>query len=341
MTIATDVVAKLQDSSNATFTSVTTEVTEALREFSLHKPREVTETLHAVASSRLVDITPIDEDDLIYGYDEMSFDSMYGVEYKIDQWNNGHREFRNFNVVRDGDAAYIEMVLDNAPSASDENVKVRTYQLWTESTLPSGYYGIVVTYAAGLAASNYHIKATNDFKQGNDEFNATIDALVETDDFINEAINELDSGRALIGDEKDEAVNAFDAAVDRIDAIVTSINTAEEYYNMANLGQPELEHLRSAAEQARALSSSLALAQGRLSLEGIPGSYRQQVSVDLQAANVILGKVRSYSDLFKMKLQNIQLSDRYAILGDKLKAEALFEMRKYTIDYPTRIWDSD
>lgn len=306
MSFATEVAAKLMDSSNKTFESgeITTAVNDALRVFSRHKPREVTETLHTVSGSRLVDITPIEEDDLIFGYDERSFNSMYGVEYKVDQWNNGHRDYRNYNIFKDGDEAYIEMVLDNAPATSGLEVRVRTYQIWTESTLPAGYDDIVITYAAGVAASNKHMEATNVLERENTKFNEIIEALDELCEYIANADN-----------------ISVDNVSARITAITDAISSAEGYYNKANVGQPEIEYIRSAGEQARATSE-----------------YLQQEQANLSIVNALLAKARAYGDLFRLKMQNAGISDKYLVLGNNYKAEAMAEMRKYSIDRTTRIW---
>jgi len=340
MSFATEVAAKLQDSSNNIFSSaeVSTAINDALRIFSRHKPKEVTMKLYSVADTRLVELTGITEADLIYGYDELSFDSMYGVEYKVDQWNYGSRDYRNFRIYRQDDLAYIEMVLDDAPSTSDEEVRVRSYQLWTESTLPDGFDDIVITLASGIVAENKYINGTNEFNSNTSKLDGALDAIIELEGYIDRASNDLASGLALIGANKTNALTAIGNMATMIENIIESTGNAEAFYNSVNVGQPEMEHLRSANEYASAANMYLQQARGYFSEGVVPNAYQNQVSANLQVANVLLGQARAFGERFKQLMQSANMYDKYELLGRRLRAEAMAEINKYSISRNTRVW---
>jgi len=338
MTLATDVAAELRDSSANIFTNVSTNVSDALREFSQHKPRERREIFYTIADSRLVDISIIPEDDLIFGYEMGSFHSLEGVEYEIDQ---DDEEFRNFKVRRDDDGAYIRMDLKTAPSTSGESVRIAYYEVWTEANLPNGYYNLVRDMATRNALNNQDLYYLNEFMATSTKFNTMTSMLDEAEDRINESISVLTSGKALIGDERDEAVTAIDAVAARITAINAAITSAETYYNTVSVGQPELEYIRSAREQSNSAATSLALARGHLAFESTAQSYRQQASTELSNANAALNLLRGSAEHIRAWISSINLSKEYMARAQLLDAKIQPELSRYFIRRPRRNWRKD
>ncbi|MFC1924292.1 hypothetical protein ACFLXA_02880 [Chloroflexota bacterium] len=328
MAFADDVAVELQDSSNNVFasTEITRGINDALRMFSRKKPREITETAYTVAGTRLVDISGIKEDDLIFGYDERSFNMPFGVEYKVNQWPT---DYRNFRVIPDPDLAYIELDLKNAPSTSDLEVRLRCYEIWTESNLPSGFDDLIVQLAAALCLQYKHLYYVNEWNGENTKFNSILSALDDMSNSIIEAESLLIDGTALIGDNRtsaatavgnvdaritqaledlsdgrdaiddlrDSSIGAIDDVSARITQLVADIVTARTYFNKSNVGAPESEYLASANTEGQAAMALLSQARSYLTEETTAQSFRNQGVAELQASNVLLNQAAAYMKL--------------------------------------------
>jgi len=341
MTFATEVAAILQDSSNVIFstTEVTSAINEALRTFSRKRPNDSPELFGVAAGSRLIDLSSIAEGTLVFGYSEESLHSMYGVEYPIDTWNEDEEDFsfRNYSIYKNGDATYLTMKLSSTPS-TDGEARLRVYKVWSETDLPTRFDDLVIRLAAGIAAEDKYIKGTNDFNANTTKLDGALDAIIELEGYIDRASNDLASGLALIGANKTNALTAIGNMATMIENIIESTGNAEAFYNSVNVGQPEMEHLRSANEYASAANMYLQQARGYFSEGVVPNAYQNQVSADLQVANVLLGQARAFGESFKQLMQSANMYDKYELLGRRLKAEAMAEINKYSIDRTTRIW---
>jgi len=344
MTFATEVAAILQDSSNVIFstTEVTSAINEALRTFSRKRPNDSPELFGVAAGSRLIDLSSIAEGTLVFGYSEESLHSMYGVEYPIDTWNEDEEDFsfRNYSIYKNGDATYLTMKLSSTPS-TDGEARLRVYKVWSETDLPTRFDDLVIRLAAGIAAEDKYIKGTNDFNANTTKLDGALDAIIELEGYIDRASNDLASGLALIGANKTNALTAIGNMATMIENIIESTGNAEAFYNSVNVGQPEMEHLRSANEYASAANMYLQQARGYFSEGVVPNAYQNQVSADLQVANVLLGQARAFGESFKQLMQSANMYDKYELLGRRLKAEAMAEINKYSIDRTTRIWPVD
>lgn len=346
MTIATDAAIELQDSSNTVFTSaeVTRGVNDALRHFSRYKPWEVTAILHTTLDSRLVDISTITESTLIYGYDESSFNSLYGVEYPVDTWNSEEDtlSYRNYEVIPDSIAPCILMKIRSAPDSGAEAVKVRYYKIWTEAALPAAFDDIIAKLAAAKVLSYKHLDGLNKFVALENKFGIILDALNEASSRLDQSIEDLGEGRDLVGDERDEAVTAIDATQAAITAIGTAITAAEAYYNTVNIGTPERDYITGSAQhQASIANEQLALARGHLAFESTSQSWRAHATTELQAANLSLSQLRGSAEHLKLWMSSINLAKEYEARSQVIMAEMNYELRKYSISCDTREWPRD
>ena len=191
---------------------------DALIIFSRKRPCEDAATLATVASSRLVVATSLAAS-LLWGYDEMSFHSLYGVEYKTAQWP---RKYRNFSLDSDGN---IEMKLDSAPSASAENVYVRYYKAHTETTLPAAYIELVVKLATALVLKYKPLKFINAWNAETTKFDNLTTAIGNMSARIQQAIDDLGDGRDKIGEYRASAATAIGNVAARITQAVADLTS--------------------------------------------------------------------------------------------------------------------
>lgn len=341
MSFATEVSALLQDSSNVIFSAtgeIATAINDALRMFSRKKPREQNDVLYTMKDVRDVDISMLTESTLIFGYDSQSFHPIYGVEYPTGKWP---REYRNFNVEPDPTMPYIVMDLDDAPTSSGEEVAVRYFEVWTETNLPSGYDDIIIRLATALVLIGKPTYYQNDFQSTSTLLNTMTESLDEASNRIQQSIDDLDTGRDLIGDERDEAVTAIDLAQAAITAIGTAITAAEAYYNTVNIGTPEKDYITgSAAHRASIANEQLALARGHLSFESTSQSWRSQATTELQAANTALSELRGSAEHLKIWMAKVNLAKEYEARGQRLMSEVMPELNKYTMRRPYKRWST-
>lgn len=331
MALQDDVRIELQDLNSTIFEpdEISRAITDALMKFSEKSPREVIETLATAANSRLVDISKVTG--LIYGYDALSFHSIYGVEYPTGEYP---RKYRNFKVI----GTNIEMVLNTAPNEAGKNVYATCYKAHTETTLPEAYKSLVARVAAALAAKYKPLKFINEFQAETTKFSNITTAIGNMSARITKAIDDLSSGRAMVGDEREAAIDAIDDMAALVAQMLADIKTAEGYYNKANIGQPEREYLNSASMEGNAAVISLNKARGYLAVETTSSSYRAHAAGELTSANTYLNQAKGYLEHLKARITVINLADKYEAWGRRMEADVEKELNTIAIRRGYKEW---
>lgn len=290
----------------------------ALELFSRKRPRERTATLATVADSYLVDISSL-VDNLLWGYDALSFHSLYGLEYETGQ---DPREYRNYWVHSDGN---IEMVLDSAPSASDEDVKVRYYDLHTIDTVPSAYTYLIVRLASAIAAQNKFLDYLNEWMLVSDKFTDANTAIDNAGTRFTQAIADLTSGRVPLTNTVD-----IEDIRDAIGDALTAITTAETYYNKANVGRPQVEYMNSAAMQLRKAATDLSHSSGLHSLS----------SGELNVINAYISQAKTFMNYISVRNSTVALTQKYEEWGLRLETKLQKELSSCAIRRGYKRWST-
>ena len=358
MTLATQTRIQLQEAAADIFADaeITQAITDALAIFSRKRPCEDAATLATVASSRLVVATTLLAS-LLWGYDEMSFHSLYGVEYKTGQWP---RKYRNFSLDSDGN---IEMKLDSAPSASAENVYVRYYKAHTEATLPAAYTELVVRLATALVLKYKPLKFINTWNAEATKFDnlttaignmsariqQAIDDLGDGRDKIGEyrasaataignvaaritqAVADLSSGRTMIGDYRDEAILDIDSMSAQINLAISALTSGlaligderTTAVNIINSTTNIIEQARDDINIAEGYYNKANISQPEIEYLNSASQELQSVSAKLSQANSLLGAESTSGSYRDQAIAQLQTAN--SLLG---KARGLMSMEE-------------
>ena len=305
----------------------------SLIELSKKQPYIVKETLATVATSRALDMSSITG--LLFGYNKLSIDSPKGVEYPVGEYP---RRYRNYDI----DGTSLVMDIETVPSAAGEDVYVNCLKAHTADTLPPSMEPLAVKLAAAYAAINKPLKFINDFEAETTKFDNITTAIGNMSERITQAIADLTSGRALVGDERESATEAIGDMTARIGQAVADIASARTYFNKANIARPEQEYLASAGQEMSSAISYLNQARGYLAEEGgVSGGYRNQAVAELTGANTYLGQARGYLEHVKVRIANINLTEKYEAWGQRMLAQVQPELRAIARRRVWKEWSKD
>lgn len=324
MSFQTEIQAKLHDAGADIFTTAEIDqaVEDALYEFSTYKPREVFDaTLDTVASTRMVDLSTITSPAMLYGFDKRSFNPVYGVEYPTGKYP---RKYRNFTVIDED----LEIDLASAPSASSETINIRYYAAWTEATIPDSYDEYIIDLATARVLTNQNLKHINDIIKDGAKFDEVTVALDEMIPRIDNAVALLSTGEDLIADKMDEAITAIDNMTTEINDAQSAVQLAEEYFNDAAIGQPEVEYMSKANMHLNTAGAFMTQASGYLNIDSTPRIYQAQATAELQSAIASLRRANANLDKLRARIQASALADKYLQMGNQIVAVTIPKLRK-------------
>lgn len=321
MTLAADVRVEIQEASASLYTDaeVTAAITDALLMFSLKRPYVKTDTMATIEDSRLVDISGIT--DLLYGYDEASFDSMYGCEYPVATTSDNYwpRKFRNFTIV----GTDLVMDLSTPPEDTGDDVNVMYYAVYTENTLPAGYRRILVELATAILIRQKTLNFINEWFADTTKWDEIDNALNQMTQRVSKAIEDLARGREI--SESEDADYDIKYTMGKV---LSEIQIAQTYFNKGNYGHPEIEHLNSAASDLNAMNAMM----------GASATFGSFGQAELNAVYSYLNRVRGGLDKMRVQLNSTNLAGSYDTLARQRIAEIEAKIAPIAITRQWRIW---